>query len=71
MSHRDYRRRGMRNGLPEVLCRHALRVDPIAEPVERTFAQLNETMYQPMEGPSQMLITDNHRDHDLTDRLDG
>ena len=49
--------------------RFVCRLDPWPEPLMRTFGQLNGTIYERMQGPSEFLITGIHRDYDITGRL--
>jgi proline iminopeptidase len=49
--------------------RYVCRLDPMPEPLMRSFGQMNETIYRHMQGPSEFLITGIHKDYDLTGRL--
>ncbi|AUZ33793.1 proline iminopeptidase [Arthrobacter sp. PGP41] len=49
--------------------RHVCRLDPWPEPLMRTFGQLNQVIYERMQGPSEFQITGIHKDYDATGRL--
>lgn len=49
--------------------RHVCRLDPWPDPVMRTFGQLNQTIYERMQGPNEFVITGIHKDYEVTDRL--
>jgi proline iminopeptidase len=49
--------------------RHVCRLDPWPDPVLRTFSQLNQVIYERMQGPSEFRITGIHKDYDITGRL--
>jgi proline iminopeptidase len=49
--------------------RHVCRLDPWPDALMRSFAQLNQTIYETMSGPSEFSITGIHKDYDITDRL--
>ncbi|NKX55197.1 proline iminopeptidase-family hydrolase [Arthrobacter mobilis] len=49
--------------------RHVCRLDPWPDALMRTFEQLNQTIYEQMQGPSEFRVTGIHRDYDITDRL--
>jgi len=51
--------------------RHVIRVDPMPEPVQRTFAKLVESpeIYNYMQGPNEFVITGTFKDWDITGRL--
>lgn len=49
--------------------RHVCRLDPWPDSVMRTFGQLNQTIYERMQGPNEFVITGIHKDYDITDRL--
>jgi proline iminopeptidase len=49
--------------------RHVCRLDPWPDSVMRTFGQLNQAIYERMQGPSEFVITGIHKDYDITDRL--
>jgi proline-specific peptidase len=49
--------------------RHICRLDPWPDAASRTFAQLNQTIYERMQGPNELLITGIHKDYDCTPRL--
>lgn len=51
--------------------RHVCRLDPWPDSVMRTFGQLNQTIYERMQGPNEFLITGIYKDYDMTDRLGG
>lgn len=51
--------------------RHVCRLDPWPDPLLRTFGQLNQTIYERMQGPNELVITGTHKDYDVTDRLGG
>ncbi|MDR6505587.1 proline iminopeptidase-family hydrolase [Arthrobacter oryzae] len=51
--------------------RHVCRLDPWPDALMRTFGQLNLTIYERMQGPSEFVITGIHKDYDVTDRLGG
>ncbi|WP_411719972.1 proline iminopeptidase-family hydrolase [Mycetocola sp.] len=51
--------------------RHVCRLDPWPDSVMRTFGQLNQSIYERMQGPNEFVITGIHKDYDLTDRLGG
>ncbi len=53
----------------EFFRRHACRLDPWPEALMRTFSQVNQTIYERMQGPSEFRITGIHKDYDVTDRL--
>jgi proline-specific peptidase len=51
--------------------RHVIRLDPMPECVQRSFAQLveNPAVYLYMQGPNEFVITGTFKDWDITDRL--
>ncbi len=51
--------------------RHVIRMDPMPEPVARTFAKLerNAQVYQTMNGPSEFHVVGNLKDWDIVARL--
>lgn len=49
--------------------RHVCRLDPWPDPLMRTFGQLNQTIYERMQGPNEFHVTGIHKDYDVTDRL--
>jgi proline iminopeptidase len=49
--------------------RHVCRLDPWPDALARTFARLNQSIYEHMQGPSEFTITGSHKDYDATDRL--
>ena len=49
--------------------RHVCRLDPWPDALMRSFDQLNQTVYETMQGPSEFSITGIHKDYDITDRL--
>jgi proline iminopeptidase len=49
--------------------RYVCRLDPLPEPLLRSFGQLNESIYERMQGPSEFMITGIHKDYDITGRL--
>ncbi|MBO1268748.1 proline iminopeptidase-family hydrolase [Arthrobacter cavernae] len=51
--------------------RHLCRLDPWPDSLMRTFGQLNQTIYDRMQGPNEFVITGIHKDYDITDRLGG
>lgn len=53
----------------EFYVRHVCRLDPWPDPLMRTFNQLNQAIYERMQGPSEFQITGIHKDYDVTDRL--
>lgn len=48
---------------------HICRLDPWPEPLLRSASQLNQTIYETMQGPSEFTITGSYKDYDITDRL--
>jgi proline iminopeptidase len=55
----------------EFFRRHVCRLDPWPDAATRTFTQINQTIYERMQGPNEMLISGIHKDYDITDRLGG
>lgn len=53
----------------EFYVRHVCRLDPWPDPLMRTFNQLNQAIYERMQGPSEFQITGIHKDYDVTARL--
>lgn len=51
--------------------RHVCRLDPWPDSLMRTFGQLNQTIYERMQGPNEFVLTGIHKDYDVTDRLGG
>jgi proline iminopeptidase len=49
--------------------RHVCRLDPWPASLMRSFDQLNFTIYNTMQGPSEFTITGIHKDYDITPRL--
>lgn len=49
--------------------RHVCRLDPWPDPVMRTFSQVNQAIYERMQGPSEFQITGIYKDYDVTGRL--
>jgi proline iminopeptidase len=49
--------------------RHVCRLAPWPDSVVRTFAQLNQAIYERMQGPSEFVINGIHKDYDLTPSL--
>jgi proline-specific peptidase len=50
--------------------RHVCRLDPWPDALERSFAGVNQEIYEYMVGPSDLAIVGTLRDWDVTDRLD-
>jgi proline iminopeptidase len=44
--------------------RHLCRLDPWPEPIEMSFAHMNQRIYNLMQGPSEFVITGNYKDWD-------
>lgn len=57
------------NATMEFYRRHVCRLDPWPDSVMRTFGQLNQTIYERMQGPNEFAITGIYKDYDITDRL--
>lgn len=53
----------------EFLRRHGCRLDEWPDALMRTFSQINQAIYERMQGPSEFEITGLHKDYDLSDRL--
>ena len=49
--------------------RYVCRLDPMPEPLMRSFGQANQAIYEHMQGPSEFLITGSEKDYDITGRL--
>lgn len=49
--------------------RYVCRLDPWPEVLMRTFNQLNQSIYERMQGPNEFTLTGIHKDYDVTDRL--
>jgi len=49
--------------------RHLCRLDPWPEPLTRAFVQLNQVIYEHMQGPNEFTITGTEKDYDATPRL--
>lgn len=49
--------------------RHVCRLDRCPDSLMRTFGQLNQTIYERMQGPNEFVITGIYKDYDMTDRL--
>jgi proline iminopeptidase len=49
--------------------RHLCRLDPWPEPLTRAFAELNQAIYEHMQGPNEFTITGIHKDYDATKHL--
>ena len=49
--------------------RYVCRLNPWPDALIRTFGQLNQSIYERMQGPSEFIITGIHKDYDITDRL--
>lgn len=48
----------------EIYARHLCRLDPMPEPLERTFKHFNAQVYNTMQGPNEFVITGNFKDWD-------
>ncbi len=59
------------SAMMEFYRRHVIRLDPMPEPVARTFAKLerNPQVYHTMNGPSEFHVVGNLRDWDIVSRL--
>lgn len=53
----------------EFYSRHVCRLDPWPDALMRTFNQMNQAIYERMQGPSEFQITGIYKDYDVTDRL--
>lgn len=53
----------------EFIRRYVCQLDPWPEPLMRTFSQMNQAVYEHMQGPSEFTITGIHRNYDITGRL--
>lgn len=53
----------------EFFRRHVCRLQTWPDAAVRTFTQINQPMYEHMQGPNELVITGVYRDYDLTDRL--
>ena len=49
--------------------RHLCRLDPWPDALMRSFGQLNQTIYERMQGPNEFTVTGVCRDYDIGDRL--
>jgi proline iminopeptidase len=49
--------------------RHICRLAEWPEPLDRTFAKINSTIYNQMQGPNEFVITGNFKHWDVWDRL--
>lgn len=49
--------------------RYVCRLNPWPEPLMRSFGQMNETIYEHMQGPNEFSITGIHKEYDITGRL--
>ncbi len=49
--------------------RYVCRLDPWPKVLQRSFSQLNQSIYERMQGPNEFIITGIHKDYDITDRL--
>ena len=55
--------------MPNFYSQHLCRLDPLPEPVNRSFADINQTIYVMMQGPSEFGIGGNLANWDIKDRL--
>ena len=55
--------------MPNFYAQHLCRLDPLPEPVSRSFADLNQTIYVMMQGPSEFGVAGNLAKWDIKDRL--
>jgi proline iminopeptidase len=53
----------------EFYSRFVCRLDPWPDALMRSFGQLNQSIYERMQGPNEFIITGIHKDYDITDRL--
>jgi proline iminopeptidase len=49
--------------------RHLCRLDPWPDALMHSFGQLNQTIYERMQGPNEFTVTGTCRDYDISDRL--
>ncbi|WP_267277533.1 proline iminopeptidase-family hydrolase [Arthrobacter sp. CDRTa11] len=53
----------------EFYSRFVCRLNPWPDALMRSFGQLNQSIYERMQGPNEFIISGIHKDYDITDRL--
>ena len=67
----DFNNPEYQKALEEFYNRHLCRIQPMPEPMQKTFEKMNTEMYSYMWGPSEFTVNGSCKDYDASERLGG